>query len=181
MADAAKNFAKVTLSQGYDSAAVSVALLSGEGDLLPDPAVDGEFNLVWWNFTDYLDPSDDASAEIVRCTAKTSDTLTITRAQEGTTATSKNITGKTYKMILAFTKKTYEDLQPQLGTPTGDIDGVNDTYTIPDADPTTFLYFRNGQLQEETTQYTLSGNTLTAIPALEAGENPEKHNYFYFK
>jgi len=111
MADPVKNFSKVTLLAGYNSAATVVALQTGHGAKLPDPGVSGAFNVVWWNFTDYPDPSDDPNVEIVRCTARAGDTLTITRAQEGTSAATHNASGKVHKMILALTEKTMTDLQ----------------------------------------------------------------------
>lgn len=105
--DAAKNFAKATLSQGYESTATSVDVLTGEGARFP--AV--PFNAVWWNATDFPDPSDDPIVEVVRVTGITSDTLTITRAQEGTAAEDHNLAGKTYKMIAGLTARTInEDL-----------------------------------------------------------------------
>lgn len=108
--DPVLNFAKATVSTLYDAAATSVVLTGGDGAKFPQPSSDGSFNLVWWNSSDYNDPGDDPNVEVVRCTALVTDTLTIARAQEGTSATTKNTAGKTYKMILAFTAKTYEDL-----------------------------------------------------------------------
>lgn len=105
------NFGKVTVSQEYDSLTTVVTLASGNGAIFPDPSMDGSFNLVWWNSTDYGDPSDDPNKEIVRCTALSGDTLTITRAQEGTVASIKNLPGKTYKMVLSVTAKVFTDLQ----------------------------------------------------------------------
>ena len=110
MLDPVKNFAKVVVSTTYDAAATSIILAAGDGAKLPAPATDGAFNLVWYNFTDYPDPSDDPNVEIVRVTARTTDTLTVTRAQEGTTASTKSEAGKTYKMILALTLKMIEDI-----------------------------------------------------------------------
>ncbi len=108
--DPVKNFAKVEVSTGYDSTATSIALVTGDGSKLPDPSTDGAFNLIWWNSTDYPDPADDPNVEIVRCTARSGDTLTIIRGQEGTTASNKNTTGKTYKMVLSVTKKMIDDI-----------------------------------------------------------------------
>lgn len=108
--DPVKNFAKVTVSTGYDSVATSIVLSAGNGAELPAPATDGEFNLVWYNDTDFKDPADDPNVEIVRVTARTTDTLTVTRGQEGIAATTKNTADKTYKMVLALTKKAYDDL-----------------------------------------------------------------------
>jgi hypothetical protein len=109
--DPVRNFAKVNVKQGYDSSATTIQLALGEGSKLPDPETDGEYNLVWWNATDYSDPSDDPYKEIVRVTAKSGDQLTILRGQEGTTAQNHNLPGKSYKMMLTLTRKTYEDLQ----------------------------------------------------------------------
>lgn len=111
MVDPVKNFAKVTVSIPYDNLATSILLNSGDGIKLPYPSTDGAFNLVWWNSTDYPDPSDDPNKEIVRCTAISTDTLTVTRAQESTSATNKNTVGKTYKMVLSTTAKTITDLE----------------------------------------------------------------------
>jgi len=109
--DPVRNFAKVTVSQGYDSTATQITLVTGNGAKLPDPATEGAFNLVWYNDTDYKDPADDPYVEIVRVTAKSGDTLTIQRGQEGTSAQNHNLSGKTYKMVLSLTKKTTDDLQ----------------------------------------------------------------------
>ena len=63
--DLFKNFAKVTVSTGYDASATSVALSAGHGARLPA----APFNATWWNSTDFADPSDDPNVEIVRVTA----------------------------------------------------------------------------------------------------------------
>jgi len=97
--DNAKNFAKVEVSTGYDAAATSIVLTTGHGARLPT----APFNVVWWNSTDYTDPSDDPNVEIVRVTAISTDTLTVTRAQESTSASTKNTASKTYKMIAGLT------------------------------------------------------------------------------
>ena len=110
MLDPVVNFGKVTVSTGYDDSATSIALNGGDGSKLPDPSTDGNFNLVWWNSTDYGDPADDPNVEIVRVTAVSTDTLTVTRGQEGTSATTKNTGSKTYKMVLSVTKKMIDDL-----------------------------------------------------------------------
>lgn len=99
--DNAKNFAKVTVSTGYDAAATSIVLTTGHGAKLPT----APFNVVWYNSTDYSDPSDDPNVEVVRVTAISTDTLTVTRAQESTSASTKNTSAKTYKMIAGLTAK----------------------------------------------------------------------------
>lgn len=101
MLDNAKNFARATVSTGYDASATSIALTSGHGARLPSPP----FNATWWNSTDYPVPDDDSNVEIIRVIAKSTDTLTIIRAQESTTATTKNTSGKTYRLIAGLTAK----------------------------------------------------------------------------
>lgn len=117
------NFGKATVSTGYDASATSIVLSSGHGANLPSTF---SYNLVWWNSTDYDDPADDPNVEIVRCTNRVTDTLTVTRAQEGTAASTKNTGGKTYKMVLDVTKKMIDDIIATFlalagGTMTGNI------------------------------------------------------------
>jgi hypothetical protein len=73
---------------------------------LPYPAT-------WWNATDYPDPADDPDREIVTVTARAGDTLTVTRGAEGTTASNKNLTGKTYKLLAGITAAMWSDLSTQ--------------------------------------------------------------------
>lgn len=94
------NGAEATVSTGYNSSATSIALTAGHG--VRFPAV--PFYLTWYNFTDYpysaqsgmsqqstLDPNQ----EIILVTARSTDTLTVTRASA---PFAHNTGGKTYKM-----------------------------------------------------------------------------------
>lgn len=109
--DPVTNLAEATVSTGYDASATSIVLSSGGGAKFPQPSSAGAFNLVWFNATDYNNPADDPNVEIVRVTARSTDTLTVTRGQEGITATTKNTVGKTYKMILSFTKDSRDKIE----------------------------------------------------------------------
>ena len=109
--DPVKNFANVEVSTGYNDSDTSIVLATGEGANLPDPAVEGEFNLPWFNSTNYPNVYDDPNREIVRVTAITGDTLTVTRGQEGISASTKNTASATYRMILVMTKKNRDDLE----------------------------------------------------------------------
>lgn len=111
--DNAKNFAKVTVSTGYNSSDTSIVLTTGHGAKMPT----APFNAVWYNATDYSDPSDDPNVEVVRVTAVSTDTLTVTRGQEGISATTKNTGGKTYKMIAGLTAKVINTDIPALISP----------------------------------------------------------------
>lgn len=105
--DPCVNFAVVTVSTGYDTGDTSIVLASGHGAKLPAAQ---NYNVVWFNFTDYKNPSDDPNVEIVRVTARTTDTLTVTRAQEGTSAATHNTGAKVYKMMLGITAKMITDI-----------------------------------------------------------------------
>ena len=109
MLDPVINLSKLTVSQGYGASDVSIVVNSG-GSTLPTSA---SFNMIWWNATDYPDPCDDPNAEIVRVNgaAISGNTLPITRAQESTSASTKNTAGKTYKIALAMTAKMINDIQ----------------------------------------------------------------------
>lgn len=104
--DAAVNFAKSAVSTGYSSGATSIVLASGGGAKYPATP----FNAVWYNSTDFSDPSDDTAVEVVRVTAISTDTLTITRGQEGTTGVAHNTAAKTYTLIAGPTAKIVTDL-----------------------------------------------------------------------
>ena len=109
------NFGKVLVSTGYDASATSIVLNTGDGAILPNPSTDGDFRMVWWNSTDYGDPSDDPNVEIVLVTARSTDTLTVVRAFEGTTASTKNTASKEYRMAIMLSVDTMKDVLSNLG------------------------------------------------------------------
>lgn len=80
-----KNFSYSTVLTAPSPATsgTSLVLASGEGSLFPDPASVGSFPIVIWPTG--VNPLS-TNAEIALVTARTSDTLTITRAQESTAA-----------------------------------------------------------------------------------------------
>lgn len=109
-----KNWAEFEVSTGYNAAATSIVLSSDPGSACPTAPA----NAVWWNSTDHHRPQDDDNREIVRMTARTGATLTVTRAQEGTSATTKNTASKTYKMAFGPTAKTMAtDIPALVATP----------------------------------------------------------------
>jgi hypothetical protein len=65
---------------------------------------------------DYPNPANDPNVEIVRVTNVSTDTLTITRGQEGTSAANHNTGGKTYSLVLGITAKMITDLASQTET-----------------------------------------------------------------
>lgn len=115
--DPARNFAIANLASGITNVATSITLATGKGALFPDPSADGAFNVPLYNSTDYTAPWLDPDVEIVRVTARSTDTLTVTRAQEGTSAVAHNTGGKTYSLYMTFTQKAYDDLVTALRSP----------------------------------------------------------------
>lgn len=128
--DAAKNFAKVTVSTGYDASATSIVLSSGHGAKLPATP----FNVTWWDSNAYPDPSDDPNVEVVRVTNISTDTLTVTRAQEGTSATTKNTGGGVYKMVAALTAKVINTDLSATYAPVGAIEDLGNSGTAKNVD-----------------------------------------------
>lgn len=104
--DQVKNFAKVTVDGTVEQTATSITLVTGDGARLPA----APFNAVLWNATDFPDPADYPQAEIVRVTAISTDTLTVTRAQEGTSDEDHAEGGKTYKLIAGLTALAWSTL-----------------------------------------------------------------------
>jgi hypothetical protein len=92
------DYHQATVSTGYDASATSIVMTTGHAAYLHGPNV-FPWNVVWWNDTDYPDgPASDPNGEIVTVTNRVSDTLTVTRGQGGTSASTKNTGAKTYKM-----------------------------------------------------------------------------------
>lgn len=175
--DQVLNFAKATVSVGYGSTATSIQLASGQGAKFP-AASDGNYNLVWWNATDFPDPSDDPAVEIVRVTnggGTDGDTLTVLRAQETTTASAKNNLNKIYKLQLTVTKKMIDDINAnvsnagtlKLVTVTGSIPGT--AFVASAGHNGSSIIINNNTIFVEGVDYTCSGTAITWQYTLPAG------------
>ncbi len=100
-----------TVSTGYDAAATTIVLTAGHGAHFPTiPTGGAGFYATWWNYTDYPNPMDDANAEVVLVTAVSTDTLTIVRAQDETSAATHNTGGKTYRFMQVLTASEIDAL-----------------------------------------------------------------------
>ena len=75
------NNATGALATGITNSATALSLVSGQGALFPTPSGGDWFLLTLTQAT-----GPESSWEILKCTARSGDTLTIVRAQEGTTA-----------------------------------------------------------------------------------------------
>jgi hypothetical protein len=177
--DSVANFVQVQTSTGYSAAATAVTLQAGQGSKLPS----APFNLIWWNSTDYPNPANDPNVEIVRVTAIVSDTITITRGQESTSATNKNTAGKTYSLVLGITAKMISDIAAALPTGTAVYDeavsgsGTSFTLAHTPVSGTLRLYGSGQRLTGGAVDYTLSVATITTINSYSAGQIRADYNY----
>lgn len=109
--DQVENFIRVLVSEGHASGDNTISLQSGEASLLPDVS-QGKYNLTWWDSENFSLPSEDPNVEIVRVNSidTSNDTISVTRGQENTSATSKSTGDGEYSLILSPTAKTIEDI-----------------------------------------------------------------------
>lgn len=119
--DQAKNFAKGTIIGTVETTDTTLTVDTGQGLRFPTPP----FNATLYNSTDYPDPADDPAVEIVRVTGISTDTLTVTRAQESTAAR-ESVLGKTLFLVAGLTAKVINDLAPALDR----ISDASDTFRI---------------------------------------------------
>jgi hypothetical protein len=76
-----KNNAKSTINMGGGFAQAATTLTVTDGSKFP---ASGDFLVTIWDKTTYPDPGNDSGMEIVRVTARSTNDLTVVRAQEGT-------------------------------------------------------------------------------------------------
>jgi hypothetical protein len=103
-----KNYAYSTLATGITIGATSCAVVSGTGSRFPSTA----FDAVIWDAS-YPSATEAVLAgagEQVRVTARSTDALTITRAQGGTTAVALNVSGRAYAIAQVLTESAFEAL-----------------------------------------------------------------------
>ena len=94
----------------------SLVVTAGEGTRFPDPASVGPYNIVIHPPAELPTP---VNAEVCRVTAKSTDTLTITRAQESSVARSVLVGDLVYAAITAKTLQDAERLFPIPDVDTG--------------------------------------------------------------
>ena len=103
-------FSLVQAGSGVIGSATGTTIVIVNALDLPDPAV-GAYNVTVWPAG--VSPTR-VNAEIMRVTAKTATTLTVTRAQEGTTALSAIAAG--FQVALTMTSKLLRDIEAVAGT-----------------------------------------------------------------
>ena len=130
--DAVSNFVRgnTDAAVGTSDTTVSVA----DASIFPDPATDGEFNVVIWDVNNFPRPDQDGDVEIMRVTARdtTADELTVVRGQE-TTSAAAHPEGSA--IHLSPTAKMFSDIESTFGDfwdagaqeLTGDVNNTNTT------------------------------------------------------
>ena len=169
--DNVANFALVQASTGYNASATSIVLQAGQGAKLPT----APFNLVWYNSTDYPNPANDPNVEIVRVTNVSTDTLTVTRAQESTSASTKNTAAKTYSLVLGITAKMISDISASLGgTPVDNevVSGSGTSWTLANTPVAGTVHLWAGGIRLTPgagNDYTISGTAITTASSYSTG------------
>jgi hypothetical protein len=102
-------YSTVATAPSPATSGTSLVVATGDGALFPNPATDGAFDIVIWPAG--AQPTN-ANAEIARCTARSSDTLTIVRGPTSADPGGINRTVVTGDQVsLAATKKMFTDLE----------------------------------------------------------------------
>lgn len=124
--DPVKNFAisRVATAPSPADSGTTLVVETGDGSLFPDPSASGEYNVVI--YPNGEQPTS-TNAEIVRVTARTSDTMTIDREEEGTSART-IVEGDI--VMLAITAKVIDDLNTVVTELEGYQEALNPTGAI---------------------------------------------------
>ena len=130
--DAVSNFVRGTADAEVGASDTTVSV--EDASIFPDPATDGEFNVVIWDVNNFPRPDQDVDVEIMRVTARdtTADELTVTRGQE-TTSAATHPEGSA--IHLSPTAKMFGDIESTFGDfwdagtqeLTGDVNNTNTT------------------------------------------------------
>ena len=106
--DPAANFVRVTTAEAVDNAQTSISV--ADASPFPDPSADGNYNVVIWDADNFPRPDQDSDVEVLRVTATDTgtDTLTVTRGEEGTAAASHPNGAAVH---LSPTAKMFSDIQ----------------------------------------------------------------------
>lgn len=109
--DPIRNFFKTLIVGEYSTTDTQLDVISTDAPSLPDPAVSGAYNLTIFSGTD---SATSERFEIVRVTAKSNDTLTVVRAQEGTDALDMQDPNHVFGVVYSATKKTFDDIKAEI-------------------------------------------------------------------
>lgn len=154
------NNAASTLASGITDVATSLTVVTGAGALFPAPTGGDYFMLTLTQATS------ETTWEVVKVTARTTDTLTVVRAQEGTAAVAWGSGSKAELRVTATTLSSF--LPAANGTASGLT--LNDGYTEEEyaiSGTTPALSPTDGSIQT----WTLSGNSTPTAGTWAAGQS----------
>jgi len=117
------NNATTNLASSITSGATSLTVLTGTGSLFPNPT-NGDYFLVT------LIGISGSPIEIVKCTARSTDTFTVVRAQEGTTASAFNGGDQVQLRITAGVMNSAAQAGLASGGLTENTQNISTSYTI---------------------------------------------------
>ena len=121
--DPVKNFFEAVITSTILSSSTTFTVGTGVGASFIDPAVDGEYNLIVFNSTDYPTPDADPYAVFLRVKSISTDTITIQQPASGNDyngegdsniARDLNIAGKTYTVQRVASKNDWDKIQTEL-------------------------------------------------------------------
>lgn len=165
--DSVTNFGKANISTLY-GATDTLIVLDSLGSRFP---ISG-YNLVWWNVEDYPDPSDDPNREIVRVESRSGDTLDVARGQDGTSASTKNVAGKTYRVILSATAYNFDQIRTSLNTKLAKADTASLSARINlKADTSAVLFWADTNViatQSDISDFMVHGDTASLSSRIDA-------------
>ncbi len=171
--DNVKNGSIAGVSTGYNSVVTTIVVNTGHGVRLPTPP----FRCTWWNTTDYGRAFLDANVEVIRVIGLSTDTLTIQRAQEGTTANTHNTAGKTYQLDCGFTAGLYGAIQTELAAVRGVAGGGTGLSSAGTSG--NFLKSTGSAFVSAALAYSDFSNLPIVINSLSAGTTLSVRNSFY--
>lgn len=154
------NNAASTLAASITNVATSLTLTTGQGALFPSPTA-GDFFLLT-----LTQATTETSWEIVKCTARTTDTLTIVRAQEGTTAAAWATAVKAELRVTAGSFQ-FEMITPNNVTPIEGATSVSTSVSF-----VTSAFYSNYAATHSSTQIQISTSVSFASPAYSSGDQP---------
>ena len=112
------NQATTTLSTTITSSATSLTVAAGQGALFPSPAAGQYFKITFYPAT-----GSTPAPEIMHVTARSTDTFTVVRAQEGTTAQNWSSGSLVENLLTAGTMNSLSQITQYAGNPNGYVAG----------------------------------------------------------
>lgn len=125
--DPKRNFSIYDIIGVFNSGATSIQVECASVDDIPDPSIEGMYDILVYN-AQYAHPNMDVHKEYIRVGAMTWNggvaTLSnLLRGQEGTTAQDHNISNTIYRAIITWSKKDRDDINASLNTVMNSIGG----------------------------------------------------------